>query len=148
MFRQLLLALDDSPSAPVGVSFATTQARRDAASVHVVHVNRFLLGGRGFTMLTEAEAADLVDRAVDELRTSGVRATGSVMRGTCFDVPTRILESAQAWSAGVIVLGSRRHRRLRPGRGVRQAVIKRALIPVMSAPAPLEVPSRHTCWPD
>jgi nucleotide-binding universal stress UspA family protein len=142
MFHQLLVAIDDSPADPVAVSFAIAKAREHSSSVHVVHVNQYQVGGRGFTVRTETEATALLDRAVDDLRMSGVAATGSIVRGTCFDVATRIVESAQAWSASAIVLGSHSHRRLRRGRGVREQVAKLSPVPVLSAPAPLKVPGK------
>ena len=142
MFHQLLLAIDDSAAAPVSVSFAVAQARQHSSSVHVLHVNQYLVGGRGFTVLTEVEANALVDQAVEDLRMSGVPATRSVVRGTCFDVATRIVESAEAWSASAIVLGSHSHRRLRRGQGVRERVTRLSPIPVLSAPTPLKVPRR------
>ena len=145
MFHQLLLAIDDSPATPVSVSFATALAREYSASVHVVHVNQYQLGGRGVTLLTEAEATQLVDSAVQDLRAAGVAASGSVVRGTCFDVASRIVESAQAWSARTIILGSRGHHRRFAnwrGPGVRQQVMRRSTIPVVSAPAPLKVSGR------
>src|ERR1700728_2336429 len=98
MFHQLLLAIDDSPATPASVSFATALAREYSAPVHVVHVNQYQVGGRGLTLLTEAQATQLVDSAVEELRAAGVAASGSVVRGTCFDVASRIVDSAQAWS--------------------------------------------------
>jgi nucleotide-binding universal stress UspA family protein len=145
MFHQLLLAIDDSPATPVSVSFATALAREYSASVHVVHVNQYQLGGRGLTLLTETEATQLVDSAVRDLRAAGVPASGSVVRGTCFDVASRIVESAQVWSAHTIILGSQGHHRLFPrwrGHGVRQQVGRQATIPVVSAPAPLNVSGR------
>jgi nucleotide-binding universal stress UspA family protein len=145
MFHQLLLAIDDSPAGPVSISFATALAREYSASVHVVHVNQYQLGGRGLTLLTDAEATRLVDSAVEELRAAGVPASGSVVRGTCFDVAARIVESAQAWSAHTIILGSRGHHRFWPnwrGHGVRQQVMRGSTIPVVSAPAPLKVSGR------
>lgn len=142
MFHQLLLAIDDSPATPVSVSFAAALAREYSVSVHVLHVNQYQFGGRGLTLLTEAEATQLVDSAVAELRAEGVPASGSVVRGTCFDVADRIVESAQVWSARTIILGSRGHHRFFPnwrGHGVRQQVMRRSTIPVVSAPAPLKV---------
>jgi nucleotide-binding universal stress UspA family protein len=110
-----------------------------------VHVNELLIGGRGFTALSDAEASALVDQAVDDLRATGVPATGSVMRGTCFDVANRIVEAAQAWSASDIVLGSRRRSSSRLARfrlvdGITQRVTSLSPVPVTIAPAPLRVP--------
>ena len=64
MFQQLLVAIDDTDSAPVALSFATALARGGNSSVHVVHVNRLVVGGRGQTELSDAAATALVDAAV------------------------------------------------------------------------------------
>jgi len=68
MFTRILLAIDDSPSSDVAVSFATAMARQSVASVRVVHVNEYLVGGRGFTIETHAEAMRHLEGAVRALR--------------------------------------------------------------------------------
>ena len=73
MFDHILLALEDSPSGEMAALFAGALARRTGASVHVLHVNDRLLGGKAVD-----EAKHLVTRAVHELADSGVRASGSV----------------------------------------------------------------------
>ena len=78
MFRHLLVAINDSPSAPVALSFATAVAREERASVHVLYANRVLVGGRGLTELTGAQATTLIDTAVLQLLEQGVEASGSV----------------------------------------------------------------------
>lgn len=141
MFERLLVAIDDSASGPVAVSFAAALARTHGAVVQVVHVNSFVLGGRGHTVLTTAEARDLVARAVRELRESGVPATGLVCRATPIDVPARLAEVAARWGADALVVGSRRlHRfpRLR-GQGIREGLVRHSTLPVLAAPAPLHV---------
>jgi len=141
MFTRLLLAIDDSPGSDVAVAFAGALARHHQASVHVFHVNEYLVGGRGVTLRSHAEAAELLTGAVAQLRGAGVRVTGSSVDATCREVADRIATAAQTRGADAIVLGSERHRRL--GRlfspNVRARTIRLTSLPVVTAPAPLDV---------
>jgi nucleotide-binding universal stress UspA family protein len=151
MFHQLLVAIDDTDSAPVALSFATALAHRDQASVHVLHANRLLVGGRGFTELTDAEATALVDDAVLQLLEHGIDATGSVARTSSFNIGQVIADTAQARRCDAIVIGSARHVRwsrvAHPfGRDTRERITRYSTLPVLTAPSPLRVPdgrSRH-----
>jgi nucleotide-binding universal stress UspA family protein len=145
MFHQLLVAIDDTASAPVAISFATALARQEGASVHVIHANRLVVGGRGFTELTDQEATALVDDAVLQLLEVGVNATGSVTRATSFSIGQVIAEAARSRQCDAIVLGShrpmRRSRLAHPfGRGTRERIVRYSTLPVLTAPAPLRVP--------
>jgi nucleotide-binding universal stress UspA family protein len=144
MFRQLLVAIDDTPSAPVAISFATALAREDGASLHVLHANRLVVGGRGFTELSHQAATALVDGAVLQLLEEGIGATGSVCRTTSLTIGQVIADAAWARQCDAIVLGShrptRRSRLAHPfGRGTRERVIRRSTLPVLTAPAPLQM---------
>jgi len=144
MFQRVLLAIDKSPSSQVGVSFASALALEHGAPIHVFHVNEILIGGRGLTASTPAEANHLVESALAQLRDAGVEATGAVRLGTVFNVPGRIVDAAHGWSADTIVMGSKRHRhfgRLR-GQGVRERVARLTPLPLLIAPAPLRISSR------
>lgn len=146
MFHQLLVAIDDTASAPVALSFATALARIEGASVHVLHANRLLVGGRGFTELTDTQATALVDTAVLQLLEQGVDATGSVSRATSFSIGRVIADAAWSRQCDAIVLGSHRptrwSRMAHPfGRGTRERITRSSSLPVLTAPAPLEVPS-------
>lgn len=143
MFQRILLALDAGDAGTVATSFTVALARRCEASVHVVHVNEYLLGGRGIPSESPAQAADLVADALRDMHAAGVRATGVTYRTTTFDVPAAICDLADQVRADVIVLGSRRRRRpafLR--RGLRDRISRRTSLPVVTAPAPLRV-DRH-----
>jgi nucleotide-binding universal stress UspA family protein len=141
MFDRILLALDSSDSGPVAASFAVALARSWGASVHVVHINEYVSGGRDLTCESPAEAAGVVARALAELRDAGVSATGATYQGRAFDVPAALTDLAERYRADVIVLGSRRHR-FRLFRGTRERVARRSQLPVVTAPAPLRVPAR------
>jgi nucleotide-binding universal stress UspA family protein len=141
MFDRILLAIDDSPSAPAAVSFAIAMASSSHAMVHVVHVNEFVVGGRGQTVETRNEADQVVTQAVAELKAAGMEATGVVSLANCFTVADHIVETADEFSADVIVVGSRRRSRwgsLR-GMGVHEQITKLTSLPVMTAPPPLEL---------
>ena len=90
MFSRILLAIDDSASSGVAVSFATALASRSSAVVRVVHVNEYLVGGRGFTIETQTEAVAHLEGAVTALRAAGVATEGSLYLADCFGVDARI----------------------------------------------------------
>ncbi len=145
MFEHFLLAIDDTSAAEVGISFATALAHRNQASVHVFHANEFLVGGRGVTVETRAEAGQLVEQAVDQLRAAGVKATGEVGLANVFSLAPRIADAAARAGADAILLGSHRHRTLGRlfGRGVRERVTRMTPLPVLTAPAPLKLSGRR-----
>jgi nucleotide-binding universal stress UspA family protein len=141
MFTRILLAIDDSPSSEVAISFATALAQQSSGAVRVVHVNEYLVGGRGFTVETQSEAIGQLEKAVAALRAVGIPTEGSLYLTSCFGVETRIANAASDWSADVIVLGSRRRRRFGRfgGQGMRERVTSLTALPVLTAPAPLDV---------
>jgi nucleotide-binding universal stress UspA family protein len=141
MFQRLVVAIDDTPAAPVQVSFAAALAARHQAVVHVVFVNQYLIAGRGHTDLSDGEAEVLVYQAVDELRSSGIEADWATVKATCFDIGAAIVAEANKWGADAIIVGShhRRHLRRLGGHGVREQVTQLTDLPVLTAPAPLRV---------
>ena len=140
MFTRILLALDRTDSADVALSFTSGLARDLGAQVRVVHVNEFLVGGRGYAAETELEAMDVVDTAVARLRGDGVTADGVHYLANVFSLDDRIAESALEWGADVIVFGSRRRRFPRLiGAGIRERVTALSGLPTLVAPAPLRV---------
>jgi nucleotide-binding universal stress UspA family protein len=143
MFDRLLLALDDSPAGEVATLFVGAVARRTGASVHVLHINEYLVGGNNLTLRTRQESLDLVTQAVRQLAEGGVRAGGSVSVSSYRGVPHQIVATALERSADAIVLGSTRARRLGrvfSGR-VRERTTRLTALPVLTAPSPLKVTS-------
>jgi nucleotide-binding universal stress UspA family protein len=140
MLKRILLALDSSDSGPVAVSFTMALAS-EAIEVRVLHINEFLVGGRGMTLETCAESGVLLDEALLQLRSCGLRASGAVATGTCSSVADCIVDEAGRWSADAIVLGSARRRGLRriACQGIRERVVRGSCLPVFIAPAPLRV---------
>ncbi len=145
MFERLLLAIDDSPASEVAISFATALAQQGDSTVHVLHVNEYIVGGRNVTLKTKAEATELIGGAVLSLRTAGVRASASALIASHRDVPATIVEVAHARGAHAIVLGSRRQKRL--GRifspQVRERTTRLTALPILTAPSPLLVSEHH-----
>jgi nucleotide-binding universal stress UspA family protein len=141
MFHRILLAIDASESADVAISYASSLAVGTDATIRVVHVNEYLVGGRGFTVETQAEAISRLEAAVFALRRAGIATEGSLYLTSCFGVEARIANSAQDWEADVIVLGSRRQRRFGRfgGKGMRDRVTGLTALPILVAPAPLAV---------
>ncbi len=152
MFDRLLFALDDSPGGEVATLFTAALARRTGASVHVLHVNEQLVGGNGVALRSRQEATDLVSLAVRQLADAGVRAGGSVCVAPYRRVPQRIVTTALERSAGAIVMGSTRNRRL--GRlfsaHVRERTTRLTALPVLTAPSPLKLssPANVADWTD
>jgi nucleotide-binding universal stress UspA family protein len=144
MFQRILFAIDDTEASEIGLSYTTGLAQEHGASIHVVHINQFIVGGRGNTYLSPREASALVDRAVVQLRSSGIEATGTSRPATAFNLETGIVDIANSWQADLIVLGSRRHRFNRLfGHGVRERVTRLSGLPVLTAPSPLKGISHH-----
>ena len=100
-------------------------------------------GVAGVPLHTDAEATELLTRAVDLLRAEGIRVTGSARRAPYRHVRQHIVSSAEDFSADAIVVGTRRKRRL--GRlfssHVREHIIMLSSLPVIAAPAPLDLPA-------
>jgi nucleotide-binding universal stress UspA family protein len=145
MFKRILLAVDTSESSDVAISYATSLALSSGATVRVVHVNEYLVGGRGFTVETQGEAISHLESAVFALRRAGVSAAGSLYLTSCFGVDARIVNAANEWAADVIIMGSRRQRRFGRfgGNGLRDRVTAKTALPVLVAPAPLTVSKGH-----
>jgi nucleotide-binding universal stress UspA family protein len=143
MFDRFLLAIDQSPASEVATAFACALAARHGASVHVVHVNEYLVGGRGVTIQTVSQAKKLVADAMGELYGGGILADGSVCPATYRQVPRRLVEVARERGAQAIILGSNRHRHLHRlfSTNVRERTTRLTTLPVLIAPAPLRLAS-------
>jgi nucleotide-binding universal stress UspA family protein len=153
MFQQLLLAIDDSSASEVAVVFAGAFAKRTGATVHVFHVNEYLVSGRGLTLHSRDEVTALVTDAVLELRASGVQAGGSAVVSSYRyrQVARCIARAALERQADAIILGSHRHGRFHRllSSGVRERTIRLSPLPVLTAPAPLEISGRrHSAFDD
>jgi nucleotide-binding universal stress UspA family protein len=138
MFQRIVLAVDGDDATAVATSFTVGLARSNNAAVHVLHVQEYLLGGRGHTVLSQREAEDLVLGVLGELWAAQVDATASIVRATVQHAASAIADTALAQAADVIVMGRQSRRRLpRLGRGLRARVSDCTEVPVVVAPPPL-----------
>jgi nucleotide-binding universal stress UspA family protein len=143
MFQRLLVAIDGTERSDVTLSFAGALAQHSGAVVHVLCVNEYIVGSRGIPLRTNAEATEVLTNAVALLRAQGLRVSGSAPRASYRQVPQHIVASADDFSADAIVVGTRRKRRLGQffsGR-VREHTIRLTSLPVIAAPAPLDLPA-------
>jgi MFS transporter, ACDE family, multidrug resistance protein len=97
------------PTARQVSAMAAPLARARGGAVHVLHVveSDVVSGEDSVELETPAEARELLDACVAELRESGAAVTGEIVRsyGAHADVAERILGRAAELSAGLIVLG-------------------------------------------
>ncbi len=143
MFQRLLVAIDGTEGSDVTLSFASALARKCDGTVHVLLVNESAVGSRGVPLRTDEEATGVVVEAVRQLGAEGIRSCGSVRRAPYRRVADQIAAGAEAFSADVIVLGSQRNRRMGRmfSRRIRERTLRLTVLPVVAAPAPLELPS-------
>jgi nucleotide-binding universal stress UspA family protein len=109
MFEIMLLALDDSEQSTKAFAMAKSLAKLSGGEVRVLHVREYGFAGRaGQVDLEErSEAHAIVDKAVADLTTAGIKASGTV-RGAPFGHGAgEILDEAISTGATLIVMGSR-----------------------------------------
>jgi nucleotide-binding universal stress UspA family protein len=144
MFQRILLAVDRSEAGQLALSLSIAVAARHTAVVRVIHVNSYQSPGKGLTPETDEQAFAIVDRAVMGLLQAGIEATGVAAVATCFGVADRLVAEAEDWRPDVIVMGSSRKRGVNRllGRDVRHRVMTVSNLPVLVAPAPLQLRRR------
>lgn len=145
MFDRLLLAIDDSPASEVATAFAAAVATRCSATVHVFHVNEYLVGGRGVSQKSTEDCREFLTEAVLELRVHGITVGGSACCATNREVPNRIAGVAMSQHADAIILGSHRRRSRLSGLftpNVRERTTRLSALPILVAPSPLDVTVR------
>jgi nucleotide-binding universal stress UspA family protein len=101
------------------------------------------MGTGGMPLHTNEEAIALLTRAAEQLRAEGIRVTGSARRASYRQIPQRIATAAEEFAADAIVLGSRRRNRVLRlfSRRVRERTVRLTSLPVITAPAPLDIPA-------
>ncbi len=108
MFERILLAVDGSESSKKAVPAAAEIAHRFGAEVTVLHVREHELSwGSDIDVETAAEAAELADGIVRELKDVGVSARPELRRVGLAFVPQEILRVAKEADASLIVMGTR-----------------------------------------
>jgi nucleotide-binding universal stress UspA family protein len=114
VFDLVLLSVDGSPDSDKAVGLTCQLAKVHGSQVHVVHGRDVPLvapSGRPAPPLverweTDEDAQELVDAAVAQLQAAGVDVRGRVLPGQG-RIGYKILETAEAEGADLIVLGSR-----------------------------------------
>jgi nucleotide-binding universal stress UspA family protein len=108
MFKNILLAVDGSAHAYRAVPVAAELAKLSGGKVLVLHVREHdLTRGQLWELETEAEAKDIVKKAVDQIKEAGAVADGDVIRTAHGKVAEALVDSARDNKADAIVLGSR-----------------------------------------
>lgn len=108
-FARILLATDGSAPAAAAARLATSFAHASSAAVRVVHVWNMEVHDRGgvWDLETRREAEELLSKTVDELGAAGVDADGELIRADSKYIASALAESAVAFDADLVVLGSR-----------------------------------------
>lgn len=140
MFQRVLLAVDGTETGHVAASYAGALARSAGAAVRILYVNE-MLTGRGVTRCSNREAGEVVVAAMRALADAGSGADGLVEVATRRAVASTIARVAAEWGADVIVLGSRRRKRVRrlTRVGVSGRLGSLTSVPTLTAPPPLDV---------
>ena len=108
MFERILLAVDGSEHSRRAVVVAGDMSRRYGGEVIVLHVREHeLTWGADIDIETAAEARQLVDGVVRDLKDSGTNVRGEVVRVPLGQTPRAILDMAQEEAVGLIVMGTR-----------------------------------------
>ena len=107
MLDKILLAVDASDHARKAVPAAAELARAGSGRVRVLHVRELEFAPATVVGGSPEEAQQLVDGVVEELEQAGVTVEGAVLNSTGGSPARAILEQAEDFGAGMVVLGSR-----------------------------------------
>jgi nucleotide-binding universal stress UspA family protein len=107
MLDKILLAVDASEHARKAVPAAAELARAGSGRVRVLHVRELEFAPATVVGGSAQEAQRLVEGVVGELEQAGVPVEGSVVSSADGSPVRAILEQAEDFQAGMIVLGSR-----------------------------------------
>ncbi|MGA3352933.1 MAG: universal stress protein [Acidimicrobiales bacterium] len=109
MFEKLLVAIDESEYKERVLAAATELAAKFGSEIRVLHVLELGFVGRAGSVPLEShdEVQKLVDDAVAELETSGIKTTGKVRAAQHGKVAVEICDEAREAKATAVVTGSR-----------------------------------------
>jgi nucleotide-binding universal stress UspA family protein len=138
-FRRILVAVDQFDVDKSAVQLAAAIGGRSGATVKVLHVRESEFFGRAtFAIETRDEAWAVVDRAVNDLRRSGLDAEGSLTSAWVDRTWQAILAEATDWKADAIVIGTPR-KKLLFGHHTHDRLVRKSRLPVLVAPKPTGV---------
>jgi nucleotide-binding universal stress UspA family protein len=108
MLKKMVLAIDASDFSKRAVKVASELAGKLDAEVVVLHVEEKTMGhGGAYTMETNADAHDLVEKVTKELKDAGLSARGVIHPALHGHTAHAIVELADAEAADLVVLGTR-----------------------------------------
>jgi nucleotide-binding universal stress UspA family protein len=142
MFERILLAVDGSPHSTEAVPVAADLAFRYGGELVVFHARELDLV-TGEEVESSAEANELVDGLVRDLKDTGINARGEIVSVPAGGAARAIVEAARDEDAGLVVLATRGlsdWSRLLVG-SVSHDVVHRASVPVLvvrGAPRPAD----------
>lgn len=144
MWDRLLLAMDEFDSGQAALAMAAGLAARSGAGVVVLHVRERSPCLRVPPLETTEEAQAVVDDAVAALTAEGVPSCGVLSSSGQHLVARQIVTESVVWSCDAIILGSTRRKGISRinAAGVRERVLRESPLPVLVAPASLQVRDR------
>ena len=144
MWDRLLLAMDQFDSGQAALAMAAGLSSRSGAGVVVLHVRERSPCLRVPPLETMAEARAVVDDAVAELTGKGIRSWGVLSSSGQHLVARQIVAEAAESGCDAIILGSTRRKGIRRinAAGVRERVVRDSPLPVLVAPASLQISDR------
>ncbi len=109
MFGRILMPIDASHHSDGIIATAEEVARIGGGEVRVLHVTDVEVFGRGGVVANDEDddAHKLVNRIVQQLSASGIRATGAVRNALSGRIDTAIVDEAVDSNSTMIVMGSR-----------------------------------------
>jgi nucleotide-binding universal stress UspA family protein len=108
MFKKILVAIDGSTYSKLVLPAAIEVAAKFDGEILVLHVSEHDRGRAAvFTLETPAEATTMVGAAVRTAREAGITAKGQLKDVAVGHVAKAIVETAEADSIDLIVMGSR-----------------------------------------
>lgn len=107
MLEKVLLAVDGSEYADKAVAATVDLVKAGAGEVLVLHVQEAVAGMTVVPAESRQEAHELVEGVVAELTAVGAQVRGEVRSSVYRSTAREVLDAAETFGAGLIVLGSR-----------------------------------------
>lgn len=143
MVDTVILALDGAESERA-VPVARDLADRFLAKIVVVHVNEYVVGGRGAgcpVRVDESDVQQRLGRLVENMRLDGIDIELEVATAPADRAATVIADAARRHEAGMIVVATRGHHPITGllAGSVTQRLLHKAPCPVLAVPPPARV---------
>lgn len=148
MYQRILVPVDGSPTARVGLAHALKLARATGARLKLLYVvdelmfvtsiQEYAAYSEELARLLREGGAQVLAKALADAREAGVEAETELAEGGTGRVADAILDEARRWNADLLVLGThgrRGLRRLALGSDAEE-VVRRAAVPVLLVKEP------------